>query len=406
MPLFEEKLICPLAVRFTQEHIRPVFQDGRTLEETMKEIKHKPGSDEYDVILDVPFDPIEIIRWRKRDESRIEPSSKHWFTFDNRRLYCLQRTAISLWPRRVGAVVQALYAATDGSHRKDTSLTAGRCVWIGHSLKVLTDGWDWRDVVGQPPLAESNEDDRISKAHSLIVRDDCRAGYPDLCDAPAPPSMLDLFFQGGGDSIDVKPVQPQARSASKDSTADPSTPRCAAHCDDSPGIPNRSRRQRQLQKQQQEQWQAAYSALSSGLCGEWHGDKREIYQVETNTQGWKVSRTDMAGYAKKFTLWYDEESDTVWWGSSWAMYIQASEVREQSGKIRWYGSNGSWKPRFVWAKQCDTSIAEALLEVEGEGDEEAQGSAVAATGGAQQAQQGSRRSNRTQQREAWKGRRR
>lgn len=78
MPLYEEKMICPLAVRFTQEHIRPIFQNGMELERTISEIKTKPGSGSYDVILDTPFHAIEIVRWHKRDLSAEEPEGIHW----------------------------------------------------------------------------------------------------------------------------------------------------------------------------------------------------------------------------------------------------------------------------------------------------------------------------------------
>lgn len=417
MPLYEEKLICPLAVRFTQEHIRPVFQDGRTLEETIKEIKQKPGIDEYDVILEVPFDPVEIIRWNKRDESGFEPKQRHWFTFDNRRLYCLQRCAVALWPKRVGTVVQALYAATDGSHRKDNSLTAGRCVWIGHSLKTLTDGWDWRDVAGCPMTKTSSgtptaavaaaaegakveADDAAAKAHTLIARDDQRTGFPDLCDAPAPPSMLDLFFEGGGEEEDLEPLKPEAqhRNDSEDSTAVPSTPRSAVVSDESGR--RMSQRGRRQQTQQQAQWGPAYTALSEGMCGEWVGDKQETYRVDATAQGWKVSRVDNSGgHQKKFTLWYDEASDIVWWGTQWTMYLQARELREKRGKVHWYGNNGSWKPWFVWAKKGAQQQqnqqppgAKAPLQEGCEGEEEvaaegAQAAAASPTGAAQKAGQ-------------------
>ena len=39
MPIFEEKLISPLAVRFTQEHIRTTFRDGRLVDASIEEIK-------------------------------------------------------------------------------------------------------------------------------------------------------------------------------------------------------------------------------------------------------------------------------------------------------------------------------------------------------------------------------
>jgi len=385
MPLYEERIICPLAVRFTQEHVRPVFQDGRELENTIKEIKQKPGIDDYDVILEVPFQPVEIIRWKKRDESGIEPKQEYWFTFDNRRLYCLQRCAVALWPKRVGTVVQALYGATDGSHRKDNSLTAGRCVWIGHSLKTLTDGWDWRDVVGTPMTksssgsptaaaveAKAQEDEVTAKVLALITRDDQRAGWEDLCGAPAPPSMLDLFFEGGCDEDEdfVKPtaLKPEFRTDSEDSTAVPSTPRSGVVSEDAAGRQQRGGGR----KGQQKQWSADYLALSAHVCGEWIGDKKENYRVDASPQGWKVARSDAGGTAKKFTLWYDENTDLLWWGTNWTMYVQGSELREKCNNIQWYGNNGSWKPWFTWKKQGTNAVKAPLQEGE-EGEEDPDG---------------------------------
>jgi len=189
MPIYEEKLICPLAIRFTQQHIRPTFQDGHETEETIAQIKVRPGSGEYDCILEAPFPNIEIVRWYPQGHRGSELEDvKHWFTLDNRRLYCLQRVAASLWPKRVAAVAEGLYAATGGIWRKDDSATAGLAVAIAHTPKMVMAHWDWREEVVDPeapvPL-------------SVVCGDDAKARVADLTDAPAPPSMLDLFFQDG-----------------------------------------------------------------------------------------------------------------------------------------------------------------------------------------------------------------
>lgn len=148
MPVYEEKLISPLAVRFTQDHIREVFRDGKIIEDTIRQIKVKPGTGDYDVILDAPFPNIEIVRWYQKDSDHKEPDTDHWFTLDNRRLYCLQRVAASLWPQRVAAVVELLYTVPASVNRKDDSSTAGRQVNIGHNGKTLFDSWNWRESVG------------------------------------------------------------------------------------------------------------------------------------------------------------------------------------------------------------------------------------------------------------------
>jgi len=172
MPIFEEKLICPLAIRYTQEHIREVFRDGLVVEDTIRQIKTQPGIGDYDIILDAPFPNIEIIRWYQRDELSSEFDADHWFTLDNRRLYCLQRVAASLWPQRVAAVVELLYSAPDSAKRKDDSTTAGRIVSIGHNARMLTGCWDWRSEAGAV---------RCSNGHELLTDGDRSPWGCDTC---------------------------------------------------------------------------------------------------------------------------------------------------------------------------------------------------------------------------------
>lgn len=317
MPLYEDKLINPLAVRFTQEHIRPVFQDGTDLEETVRQIRTKPGTGGYDILLKVPFESIEVIRWHKRDTSGEEAEARRWFTFDNRRLYCMQRAAAALWPLRVGVEVQALYAATDGSHRKDNSSTAGRIVHIGHSMKMLTDTWSWRDVV-----ASRGTDAEVAAAFEHVSLDEQRSSVKELEDAPAQPSMMDLFLQGV--DVDKSPSSPVLTLALSDESTDIPSPRSTSTSDD------------------------AWTALSIGLCGTWEGNKGDMYTVKSNIDGWACVKKDKSGRSKTIQLWYDAKADCVWWGSAWDIYMQASEVRNQIGTVKWYSSNGSWDPKVTW----------------------------------------------------------
>jgi len=148
MPIFEEKLISPLALRFTQEHIRTTFRDGRLVDQTIREIKTKPGVGDYDLVIDAPFPNIEIIRWYQKAPDGLEPDADHWFTLDNRRLYCLQRVAAMHWPKRVACHVELLYAAPHNARQKDSSETAGRVVRVGPKTKQNTHEWDWRQVCG------------------------------------------------------------------------------------------------------------------------------------------------------------------------------------------------------------------------------------------------------------------
>mmetsp|Transcript_126124 Transcript_126124/g.353149 ORF Transcript_126124/g.353149 Transcript_126124/m.353149 type:complete len:342 (+) Transcript_126124:144-1169(+) len=310
MPLYEDKIVCPLAVRFTQEHVRPVFQNGLDLESTISQIKTKPGSGDYDVILDTPFDAIEIIRWRKRDLSGEEPAATHWLTFDNRRLYCLQRAAVALWPQRVGVVVQALYAATNGYDRKDNSMTAGRKVGIGHSPKLLTGRWHWRSAVAET---------QGESAYGLVARDEALEDVEELLDAPAPPSMLDLFFREGGAAFEAKAALEER------STVDASSPRSIT------GVSEAS--------------DGLAATLAEGLCGRWRGPRGEAHEVWRTPQGFVCSSAQGSGAPRRADVWHDAQADLVWWGG---FYAEAAEIRRQGGSVRWYGSDGSWTPRTTW----------------------------------------------------------
>jgi hypothetical protein len=349
MPIYEEKLICPLAVCFTQEHIRPKFQDGYDLEETIKAITTRPGTDSYDVILEAPFPVIEIMRWRPRDS---ENTQKNWFTLDNRRLYCLQRAAVALWPRRAAISVEVLYAAPEGALRKSDSSTAGRSVGIGHSLKTLTDQWSWREAM--------TAEHQIA-AECLANADDARATVKDLSDAPARPSMLDLFLHAAptGRSVAAK----LSEETSDSSTRGPSTPRSAGGgsasvSDDMSPISAPT----QVGKRAPNfQLPPPAATLGELLVGMWENEAYEAYEVKAVTaNSWSCSRKDVgSSAAKQITLWYDEKSDAVCWGNSWSMFADASALRKQSDELRWFSGSDTamQRARFTWWKAQDSTKA-------------------------------------------------
>lgn len=214
MPLFEVKLISPLAVHFTQEHIKTTFRDGHDVDATYEEIVVEPGIGEYDLILRVPFPNIEIIRWApqhgvdrngKMTNARVQREGTHWFTLDNRRLYCLQKAAVRHWPLRVGAAVDILYVDPGHVWRKYDSDTEGLAVNIRHSSKdVPIASWDWRkDIKVHCSVrlkcprafvaleAASADDDKATvdllmdaRAHVVSLTD--QAGDASLCDHAAP----------------------------------------------------------------------------------------------------------------------------------------------------------------------------------------------------------------------------
>lgn len=174
MPLYEEKMINPLAVRFSQDRIWPDFQDGTRVEDSLGQI----GSVElqgaaYDLVLRPPFPPMEIIRLKQErreadgERARDEKGRKlfgeeSWFTFDNRRLYCLQRAALRLWPRVVGVVVKVLYDFPEVrcARHKFRTTSDGRTVKIS-----LPDGrpgalWSWE---------EAAKSDRMNQESAISV---------------------------------------------------------------------------------------------------------------------------------------------------------------------------------------------------------------------------------------------
>lgn len=160
MPLYEEKLINPLAVRFSQDRIWPDFQDGRRVEDSLAEIATVPLEDgTYDLVLRPPFPPMEIIRLkqerrdaegeRQKDEKgRRLYGEESWFTFDNRRLYCLQRSALQLWPMVVAVVVKVLFdfPAVRCARHKFRTTSDGRSVKISRPDGQPGALWNWSEA--------------------------------------------------------------------------------------------------------------------------------------------------------------------------------------------------------------------------------------------------------------------
>lgn len=200
MPLYEEKLLSPFAIRFTQEGIRTTFRDGRAVEASRAEITSRPGVGDYDLILDAPFPAIEIIRWAPRHQLRgasseesttdeeaeeRELAGEQWFTYDNRRLYCLQRAAAELWPRRVAAVVQVMYASdANALRRKFDTASQGRSVTVcrhvhGDEAPLFT--WSWRRSVSEVRAAA---EEAARAALSAVAADGRKARVEELQDAP------------------------------------------------------------------------------------------------------------------------------------------------------------------------------------------------------------------------------
>jgi len=200
MPIYEEKLISPLAVHFTQQRIREIFRDGHEVEATIKQITAKPGVGEYDIILNTPFPAIEIMRWSPKGR---KAGGEHWFSFDNRRLYCLQRVAAAYWPKRVATTVEVLYADSGTIRKKLDSQTNGLSVSIGHAFAAPEElaEWAWQRAVKEraPP------GNFALKAEAAVAADVAKAKVGDLMDAPTAVDITGNFTMPPGLECDTKP---------------------------------------------------------------------------------------------------------------------------------------------------------------------------------------------------------
>lgn len=204
MPIYEEKLISPLAVRFSQQRIRSTFKDGHEVEETIKEITAVAGVGDYDLILEAPFPTIEIIRWSAG--GRGAGKKDHWFTFDNRRLYCLHRMATEYWPKRVAVAVHVLYADAGAIRKKLDSRTQGLSVSIGHAFDPADklQKWTWQDAVqgSLPPGLDIS-----MQVEAALSADDAKASVDDLLQSPGQCFVRSFPKQGTLNAAVAQPPQ-------------------------------------------------------------------------------------------------------------------------------------------------------------------------------------------------------
>lgn len=180
------RLLSPLEIYFSQSHVRPEFQDGRSLEGAIAAIgtdRCSPlesggscaadavpvqdlgvpvGSDSW-WLLTPPFIEIEVILWRckMREEdgsTKVDAAGnelygeRDWYTLDNRRLYCLQKAAVSLYPAEVRVVVSVVTQDQGNCRefRKFRTLDLGRSVGVGHRDETDMPRWLWRKEVNLP----------------------------------------------------------------------------------------------------------------------------------------------------------------------------------------------------------------------------------------------------------------
>mmetsp|Transcript_70272 Transcript_70272/g.131417 ORF Transcript_70272/g.131417 Transcript_70272/m.131417 type:complete len:310 (+) Transcript_70272:136-1065(+) len=124
------------------------------------------------VLLRGPFPCIEVTKWRcKLREAdgapKLDPKTGlelyshevRWFSFDNRRLYCLQRAAAALWPTEVRCEVVEVPGtlARTRELRKFDTRTFGCNVVVGRRDDKDAVPWSWRLAVGLPEEEQPEE---------------------------------------------------------------------------------------------------------------------------------------------------------------------------------------------------------------------------------------------------------
>mmetsp|Transcript_8935 Transcript_8935/g.19696 ORF Transcript_8935/g.19696 Transcript_8935/m.19696 type:complete len:433 (-) Transcript_8935:233-1531(-) len=386
MPIYEEKLISPLSVRFTQEHIRTTFRDGRELEESLAAICAEPGQGEYDLVLRAPFPDIEIVRWcpRGSDEEDVAsaPDGGHWFTRDNRRLYCLQRAAVALWPKTVAAVVEILYADPGNTKRKYDSATRGRSVSLSHSLKATAiKRWDWRISVRRPGAVEGFVSVAELAVLKAIARDDSKTSVDALENAPRAAGSL-----MGPEGPAPVPVPVEAHCAigplvcptpSTNAGSEVSDSGSAAESPRQSAAATRAAAAKRPARPGTGATSRTPAGLADQLSGLWLGGMGETYKLTfRGKNSWTVHREDAAGL-KRYTVTYDPDTGLVWWGTTRSLFLDPAELAD-GGKVRWYrGDNALARSvRIVW-RRCSPNAADVVQgEVAQEKGKDKSGSAA------------------------------
>lgn len=374
MPIFEEKLICPLSIRFTQRHIKTSFRDGRLVEQTLSEIGTESGAHGYDVVLDAPFPHIEIIRLspqqRGLPRDHEDSHDDHWYSLDNRRLYCLQQAAAAHWPKRVAAVVQILYADTGALRRKLDSTTSGRSVSIAHSTKGPELGvWSWRNAVAFYAVNRgARMSTLVNSAMDGVRADESKRDLAELQDATSEPNSLMAVALGTrscGSSYSFSAATTPATVTPKSVS---SAERCPTPSTEEPDSGSAGTTPRMLEEParvslrctaQKAQEPVATSAVMQALSGIWVGQRGETYILDfISSNVWNCVRYDAAG-TKEFQISYEEAEGLAWWGSEKGYFLDATQLVSANSQVMWYaaGDKTRRKPRFVWSQQGSASQA-------------------------------------------------
>lgn len=188
--------VDPLDVRFSQKKMRHNFWNGTPIKDVSPLVRStrltpkEAAKHGVNWKLEAPFPLIEVVRWRckLRDEKTGRPKldaetgktlydpEEHFFTLDNRRLYCLQIAAVDLWPQRCVVDVWEIPPGRPELMRemkKFKTIDSGRSISIGSKVdKVPFMRWSWQERVDRKgdKKAASGADAPSARATSSRVR--------------------------------------------------------------------------------------------------------------------------------------------------------------------------------------------------------------------------------------------
>jgi hypothetical protein len=320
---------------------------------------------DYDLILDAPFPKIEVIRYaangRKAATGGSDNENWHWFSFDNRRLYCYQRVAVELWPNRVAVPVEILYADMGTIRKKLDSVSCGISVSIGHAFETNPIEWSWRDNVKYESGSEH------ANAMAVVVVDDGRTSVDELLDAVVEPASLTALSRGlapepsAGEaftSLNMDGLCGVIAAALAEGTNKKSVEPVDTEGSSAPTVAPESMSGESVSGRQTPQGSTSSNSeepnsldVATALAGTWQGHKGETYTVSCVGASWQCVRHETYS-TKRFTMIYDCDKNIVWWGIQRAYFFCVSDLFEHPAQLKWYTGKDSQKKRavFSWYK--------------------------------------------------------
>ncbi|CAK9035986.1 unnamed protein product [Durusdinium trenchii] len=402
MPVYEEKLISPLAVRFSQDRVRTTFRNGQSLEEVIELVKVKEVGDKssaepfhpYDVILQPPFSNIEVVRWGPR-KLRVNGScgislpgdEMHWYTNCNQRLYVLQRVAAKYWPKKVACEVDVLFTVPNELLKTYDSSTAGLLAALSESAHCESASvWNWGRAVTN---SNGKMDMALERAAmKQLEKDDASCTLADLVSIPhvlkteSRAEVLDdaETFAASTSSEQVM-ASPRIQSSSSEKQEEAEVenkPKCEAEKGSKKKKAKSKQKERKSASGKKESakradsWSSKWPSFAehwegvSGLLeGQWRGPKGETYQMSFE----EPSDDDVTGCCTRdsgrdrdrmsqrtFSICYEYDTCLLWWGLQRKFCLDPEEVRSNPHCARWYVV-GKDTPEFEWKRIEDSEPA-------------------------------------------------